>query len=224
MSITGNILYEYSMDETLAKYREVPNLSKHDFISKLIPGDIILGKTAETDPGITGLGDFKSMMLREFQKSPVNSSKMYVGNGNIVGFGVIPGASGSEGVRQIKISLYMDAQRRVVCVRPKNYTKDQRMRAVAYTKRRMGLGYDNSMILKSAWHRFTKKHINMDIDPDSPILYDIKTPLICSAMIAFAIIYSGNKTRFGPNPFEVWPVDILMSPDVEIPFRCSRSD
>ena len=230
MSIKGNILYEYHLDETLAKYREVPEVAKQQFIDKLIPSDIILSKTTETDPSWSGVSllNLKNMLMRDVQGSPLNSCKLYMGKGEVAGYGVIPGSKGSSGI--MKNNLYhtlnnfMDSQRRILVVRPKEFTKEQRLKAISFIKNRIGLGYDSSILLKSAWHRFIHKHNLVDIDPNDPILNDLKTPLICSSLIAFSIIASGNSTRFGSNPYEIWPVDLLMSDQVDLICRFNRSE
>lgn len=203
----------------------IPLCSKAELIKELQPGDILLTKLYDIDDSFFGrLKTQIYSMLSVFQKSPYVSSKMYLGNGKVGGYGAVPGAGAGAGILQFPVSPFLDAQRRVLLIRPKDFTDEQREKAVKYIKQRIGLSYDSSALLKSAWHKWVRENPKLaeKMEDKEDLLEIYRDPLICSTILYLALIYSGNKSRLKSHPLDAWPVDFIESPDMEKIYRYEK--
>lgn len=212
--MNSNILNEDRYHEVKGILSNVPYVSKSQLINQLEEGDILITRPYDTSTNNFSPKVFFSNMISWFQKSTFSSSKMYIGDGYVAGYGAVPGIP-VNGIVKFPVSTFIDTQQRVLLIRPKNYTQGQRDRAVLYMKQRLGLPYDKSMILKSAWNRFIKKNPKILEISDVEELEKIRTPLICSSVLFLALIYSGNNAKVSNNVLEVWPVDFVVSEDME---------
>ena len=65
-------------------------ISENEFISKLQPGDVILSKVIKKENVNIISGSITLYITQLIQRAPITSSKTYMGDGIIAGYGVDP--------------------------------------------------------------------------------------------------------------------------------------
>ena len=192
-------------------------VNEDEFINKLQPGDIILSKVIKKENMNFIVGKLTLYITQLVQRASITSSKTYMGDGIISGYGVDPYIPYS--VKEYKIDDWIKYQKRALILRP-NINQQKMLKTIKFIHKKINLDYDNSILFKSVWNRFLNKtHIdNEDIhDLTSKELDELRIPLICSSLIHLSFLYAGNPIKYfyKVHPLEVWPRDFLYTHTLE---------
>lgn len=152
----------------------------------------------------------------------ISSKFVFDGKGNnkrLIGYSANLGEdSGQGGIPKVEIGTmkhYLNASGGMILMRIRNLTPEQKVRILKYMKARVGLDYNSSALLTSAWNRFKGRFRLGKMEMSKKEAMEYKEPLICSTIMQLALISSGSKVKFSDNPLNVWPRDFIVSPYVQ---------
>jgi hypothetical protein len=206
-------LVEYNNSEVKGVVNNIPKVGKDKFKSLLKPGDIILSK-----PKSTSLyKKIKTVLLIKAQHGIITSSKLYIGNNQLIGYDL--GSKNSRG----KVGLYnfdsfYNTHDKIILIRPNDFDNKKRRKIIRFMIRKKGVSYDSSSLFKTAWNRwiiktFSNKDIVESLDDD--ILENLKAKFFCSNLISIGLKYAGWDKGWNVEIAEVWPIDILMNENMK---------
>ena len=225
MDPVQDFLNEFTYSQTINILKDVPDVDKREFVSKLQVGDLITSQLY--GPYISssirkkiGLSLF-SALVHNIQRSPYTSLKMYIGNGKIAGSGAIPG---DRSVKINKINTWIQVQERACALRPIDIPKQQINSAVKNLISSVGTNYNSNKLITSFVNRTKNKishflrmkkyELNEKDQEEAAEL--LSTPNICSVFVAASCIKAGYKLNLNVSSVgEIWPIDFVISPSTE---------
>lgn len=196
--------------------KDVPTVTHRDFETNMKPGDIVVAFSSKKQFIKTKHAKFAAKLMATAQGSPYTSSKMVIDNNRVAGYGIkVVDKPEDNKITIMPFKQFLSGRQELMLLRIKDITPDQINKAIAFIKKRVGLSYADSDLLKTAWNRFVNRKIfpflkNRSLEPAEVSL--IQEPLFCSNMISLALVSAGYKGKFnGKNPWDVWPRDFILS-------------
>ena len=155
--------------------------------------------------------------------TPYTSSKIYLGNDVLAGFG-LNAAGGKSAIRGVSYRKYLSLLKNACLLRVPGLTGSQQSSILRFVGQRFGAKFDLKLIIKSFWRRVACK-LKGDVEKAgsrSPCgLKKVEIPFhTCSTIISAAFFQAGID--FQPDPALVWPIDFFLSPRTTIVCRLQR--
>jgi len=201
--------------------KNVPKVTKKEFISRVEKGDIILAFSPKKNIKKYMVAKIIAKLMASIQSSPYTSSKFVYDKEDAIGYGIT--VEGDAATEPNKVRVYpiknVLKERQELCLVRVNASKDQKSKSALYMKSKLGLGYSNSDLYKSVWNRFFDRKI-LPFFKDEPIdpkeIKNMQRLLFCSSIIALGYIVGGYKLGFNnKHPYDTWPIDFLVDENTE---------
>lgn len=194
----------------------VPIVTKKEFVENIQKGDIIVAFSAKKQIIKTKLAKFVAKLLASAQGSPYSSAKFAIDDNSVAGYGIqIIDRPEENKITKMNKRNFVTARSEMMLIRIPDLTDKQKTKAAAFIKKRIGLAYQGSDLLKTSWNRLIRRkffHFLKDKPLDPSTINMIQEPLFCSNMITLALISGGYKERFNnKNPWDTWPRDFIIS-------------
>lgn len=227
-NLIDNYLY-YNINESAffisSKIKNIldntPKVTKKEFYSRVQTGDIIVGFSPKSVIKDYPLAKVISKIMASVQGSPYTTSKLVVDKDTAIGYGIRRLDKDEKNrILTYPIKKLVFDRQELCLIRIKDATNDQKEKAVDYMLKRIGVEYDGLSLYKTAWDRFFKMRLlfifNEPAPEDNRVLRHLKTPLICSNIIAVAYRVAGYTRQFNRvKIFRVWPKDFLLDENTE---------
>jgi hypothetical protein len=180
-----------------------------EFIRLSQPGDILIssiaGKLLPTLPRIFN----RSLALA--QGGMYTSSKVVGYDNDVVGYGA---NLKSTIMSKNKLDIWLNNMRAVLLLRKQpQISEKQKFLYMKYMYDRIGTKYGgtkellNSLIMRNIDDTQSEKQRKIIVNN-----LDNNYPLICSAIIYFAMLYANIKVNFDKDIYSIWPKDFITSP------------
>jgi hypothetical protein len=188
---------------------DTKSVTKADFEKNLQKADVIL-----VYPKLASVSLFRKFTYfgnAGIQGISFSSSKLYMGDGIINGFGL----NFKEGVnflKNISVKQFLNNYKGIIVLRYKKITEEKADKVVEYINGKMEEGVEYSH--KDTTISFFKHIFKKDDDKklSKTFVKQFKGDLFCSNIINMAYIYAGLDTGIKDvNGLYVWPVDFLWS-------------
>ena len=201
----------------ISTMNSTPSVKSTELIKRAESGDIIVGYLISKYFSLPRLIISRTLGLA--QGGLWTTAKIVTEKGTIVGYGAQPGKyqQGSFGKYKTGEGSFLSYARvsaGMILIRVPGLNEIQKRKIVNYMRSHIGLPYDKSMLLKTAWDRLVNRKIFANYkDISEEDVDQLKIPLICSNIIAFAYKKAGVDINFSKNPMDVWPKDFIIHPD-----------
>ena len=143
-----------------------------------------------------------------------SSSKIYIGNGKVAGYG-INFKEGPSILSVISVTEFLSNYQGVIVLRHKNRTEEKMTVAIEYVLDKMnkGIKYSSKDCLVSLFkHMFAKTGKKLSKN----LISQYSGNLFCSNIINLAYIHAGINTGIkNVDDAYVWPVDFLKSEKIQ---------
>ncbi len=208
MTQTNEFYNPFALRKSMKGLRRV---GRGEFLSMLRPCDILV--TFLDSKKFSFQNAAFAKFIKTFQGGKFASSKLYTGQGELIGYGA---KKGPVRISSLKISTFMNRQGGIAICRYPGLTDSQKKKIVNYVRSRINTPYASSQLLKTAVDRISGRVLGGFFEDLS--VEDIETmkePLICSNLINLAYISAGVYPVPSKHPLDVWPVDFLTSEMME---------
>ena len=136
-----------------------------------------------------------------------------MGNKKVIGYDV------KKDVQEVDVAEFDDfasRYQRLILVKPKDISEQQRSLFINFLRKRVGLPYNTILLHQSLWSRIVSTIKNKEDKDYKEVLEDLKQAFFCSNLISMGLFKSGWKGDFNKvTLLNVWPVDFLVSNDFE---------
>lgn len=206
-------LFQTRIPKVKKTIQSVKKVTLDDYMKMMKPGDLMV-----TYP-VTSTLDFGSRVFRNlntfFQGSSFTSIKMVREDGKgVMGYSAVLNSHGALNENDIK--TFAETTGGMCLIRPKKITDAQRQKAVKWmrAKLKQKLPYSQAEIVKSLLAHLL--HISKSaVKLDRKEIRKYSDPLICSSIVGLAYEYAGINLKIPYSTFHVWPIDFLMSDQME---------
>lgn len=194
--------------------KETPLVKKVEFIENIQQGDIIVAFSAKKQIMQSKAAKAMGKLLATVQGSPYSSAKFAIDDNTVAGYGIrILDNAGENKITKLNKRQFVTDRSEMILLRIPELTAEQKAKAAAFVKQRIGTPYNSVDLFKTGWNRLTGRKV-FSFLKDKPVTKTtvalIQEPLFCSNMISLALVYAGFRKKFNnKNPWDVWPRDFI---------------
>lgn len=161
-------------------------------------------------------------ILRLVLASPYTSSKIYLGNDVLAGFGLNVKRAKSV-IRTVGYRKYLSLLKNACLLRVPGLTGAQQSRILRFVAQKLGSTFDLKLAVQSFWRRAAYQFKGNLEKAGSRSQREAQAEIpfhTCSTIISAAFFRAGID--FLPDPALVWPIDFIFSPQTTIVCRLQR--
>lgn len=206
-----SLLHRSSNHRVASSLSATPVVSRGEMFRLSQPCDIIL--TITPDNFLTSwVRRAGNHLLRLILTTPFTSSKLYLGNDRLAGFG-LNGKGQKSVIRTVSYRKYLGLAQSACLLRVPGLNGSHQERISNFVHERLGSAYDLRLVVRSFFQRaaWVCWHKRRTLSLERRRLFRTDVPYhTCSTLISAAFFQAG--ILFRPDPTLVWPIDFFLSP------------
>ena len=198
----------------------IPRVSTaKQIIDEVRPGDLLITATPKEKVWLF------HRLLMFGQRSPFTSVKCVMSKDFLIGYGLADKPKNPLAITELP--AYVERLSHAVLLRNKHMTKIIAKDVVEYLKKREGLTYALDQLVKSMWNRMVGEGIlsmlQTTMEEFEKNKEEFAEPVLCSSIIGMAYAHAGLPIKTDiKQVINLWPKDILLSPDFDTIVRLDR--